>query len=131
MKAILLIVAALFAFQIIVNGQKKTTKYDRLPDNVTLDTEVRKDVLNAKKQVVSFEVITVEKRLNELKARYKKGVLVDAKGREIRFFEPLCRGVSAGFEQDEQDRKAKEKELADLKKKYTVIILYCDPRKAV
>lgn len=108
---------------------KKKMKYDRLPPRIKLDTEVRKDTLNEKGEVVSFEVVTVEQRLNELKARYKKGVLVDAKGREIRFFEPLCRGVSAGYERDEQERLEKEKELAELLKKYTVIILYCNPAK--
>jgi hypothetical protein len=131
MKSFLLIIFALLVLQNNGFCQRKTMKYDRLPPEITAETEVRKDVLNAKKEVVSFEITTVEKRLNELKARYKKNVLVDAKGKEIRFFEPLCRGVSAGYEQDEIDRKAKEKELSDLKKKYTVIILYCDPRKAV
>ena len=131
MKSFLLIIFALLILQTSFYGQKKMMKYDRLPPEVTAATEVRKDVLNAKKEVVSFEITTVEKRLNELKARYKKNVLVDAKGKEIRFYEPLCRGVSAGYEQDEIDRKEKEKELSDLKKKYTVIVLYCDPRKAV
>ncbi len=110
---------------------KKQTKYDRLPPNITLKTEVRKDVLNDKGETISSEIMTVEKRLNELDARYEKDVLVDEKGREIRFFEPLCRGVSAGFEQDQADQKAKNEELAELEKKYTVIVLYCDPRKAV
>lgn len=147
MKLAFLIIFALFAFlQTNQNCDQKTmqntnnpalptpkkqTKFDRLPPNITLETEVRKDVLNDKGEVVSFEVTTVEKRLNELKARYKKDKLVDKKGREIRFFEPLCRGVSRGFEEDQQDQKAKEKELAELKKKYTVIVLYCDPRKVM
>lgn len=110
---------------------KTMTKYDRLPENVTLETEVRKDVKDKTGKIVSSEVTTVEKRLNELKASYKNNKLVDAKGREIRFFEPLCRGVSAGEEQDELDRKAKEKELVDLEKKYTVIVLLCDPSKVM
>ena len=131
MKSFLLIIFALLILQTNFYGQKKMMKYDRLPPEITTATKVRKDVFNAKKEVVSFEITTVEKRLNELKARYKKNVLVDAKGKEIRFYEPLCRGVSAGYEQDEIDRKEKEKELSDLKKKYTVIVLYCDPRKAV
>ena len=131
MKSFTLIIFALLILQINFYGQKKMMKYDRLPPEITAETEVRKDVLNANKEVVSFEITTVEKRLNELKARYKKNVLVDSKGKEIRFYEPLCRGVSAGYEQDEIDRKAKEKELSDLKKKYTVIVLYCDPRKAL
>ena len=131
MKSFLLIIFALLILQINFYGQKKMVKYDRLPPEITAETEVRKDVLNAKKEVVSFEITTVEKRLNELKARYKKNKLVDSKGREIRFYKSLCRGVSAGYEQDELDRKAKEKELSDLQKKYTVIVLYCDPRKAL
>jgi hypothetical protein len=69
--------------------------------------------------------------LNELKARYKKNKLVDAKGREIKFFEPLCRGVSRGIEGDDEDQQQKDKELAELQKNFTVIVLYCDPRKAV
>ena len=109
----------------------KKMKYDRLPPNITAETEVRRDVLNSKGETVSSEIITVEKRLNELKARYKKGVLVDKKGKEIRFFEPLCRGVSAGFEQDQADQKAKDEELAELKKKFTVVILYCNPAKVM
>ena len=131
MKSFLLIIFALLVLQTSFYGQKKMMKYDRLPPEITAETEVRKDVLNAKKEVVSFEITTVEKRLNELKARYKKNVLVDSKGKQIKFFESLCRGVSAGYEQDELDRKAKEKELSDLKKKYTVVVLYCDPRKAL
>lgn len=110
---------------------KQTAKYDRLPEGIRPETEVTTDVKNDKGEVVSYEITTVEKRLNEMKARYKDDKLVDEKGKEIRFFEPLCRGVSRGIEGDEEDRQAKEKELAELKKKYTVIILYCDPRKAV
>jgi hypothetical protein len=110
---------------------KTKMKYDRLPENITLETEVRKDSKNDKGEVTSFEITTVEKRLNELKARYEKDKLVDESGKEIKFFEPLCRGVSAGYEQDQADQKAKERELAELEKKYTVIVLYCDPRKVM
>jgi hypothetical protein len=150
MKITFLIIFALFALVQTQNCDKKTmqntetnivstptatpkttTKYDRLPENITLETEVRKDVKDKKGAVISSETTTVEKALNELKASYKDDKLVDGKGKEIRFFEPLCRGVSAGEEQDEIDRKAKEKELADLEKKYTVIVLLCDPRKAM
>ena len=108
---------------------KTATKFERLPPNIKPETEVRKEKKNDKGEVISFEITTVEKRLNELKARYEKDKLVDEKGKEIRFFEPLCRGVSAGLEQDEADQKAKDKELAELEKKYTVIVLHCDPTK--
>lgn len=129
MKFIFLTIIVLLALQADANCQQ--TKYDRLPPNVMLETEVRKDVLNRRGKVVSSEITTVEKRLKELKARYRKNVLVDGKGREIRFFEPLCRGVSAGFEEDQKAQKEKVRELAALKKSYTVIVLYCNPLKAV
>ncbi len=110
---------------------KEKNKFDRLPENIKTETQVTREVKNDKGETVSFEITTVEKRLNELEARYKNDKLVDKSGREIRFFEPLCRGVSRGFEGDKNDQKAKDEELAELEKKYTVIVLYCDPRKAV
>ncbi|MCY7376743.1 MAG: hypothetical protein LH472_12355 [Pyrinomonadaceae bacterium] len=113
-----------------IPGQtKEKVKYDRLPENIKPATEVRRIVKNRKGETVSFEVTTVEKRLNELKARYKNNKLVDRSGREIRFHQPLCRGVSRGFEGDAQDQKANERELAELEKKYTVLVLHCDLRK--
>lgn len=105
------------------------TLFDRLPENIKLDTPVRKAIKNSKGETVSFEITTVEKTLNELKASYKNDRLVDGNGREIRFYEPLCRGVSRGTDEDEQDQKVKEKELADLEKNNTVVVLNCDPRK--
>jgi len=106
-------------------------RFDRLPDNIETETPVEKAIKNDKGETISFEVTTVEKILNELKADYKNDKLVDGSGREIRFYERLCRGVSRGLEEDAQDLKEKENELAELKKRYTVIILYCDPRRAV
>lgn len=100
---------------------------EHLPADVKPETKVRIDVKNDKGQVTSTSVTTVEKTLNGLKARFENGRLVDGKGREIRFFAPLCRGVSQGPEEDEAARKAKEKELSELEKKFTVIVLYCDP----
>ena len=104
-------------------------RFDRLPENIKPETQIRKAIKNNKGETVSFEITTVEKILNELKAFYKNGKLVDGNGREIRFYEPLCRGVSRGTEEDEQDRKAKENELAELEKNNTVVILHCDPRR--
>lgn len=108
---------------------KKQIKFDRLPENITLETQVAKDVSDAKGKVISSEVTTVEKRLNELKAKYRKGKLVDGKGREIKFYDPQCRGVSQEFEEEQKEQKVKVGDLAELKKKYTVIVLACDPGK--
>ncbi len=106
-------------------------RFDRLPQNIEAATQVSKPIKNDKGDTISYEITTVEKILNDLKAGYKDNVLIDGKGREIRFHEPLCRGVSRGVEGDEEDRRAKEKEFAELEKKYTVVVLFCDPRKAL
>lgn len=108
-------------------NQTNETKFDRLPDNIEPQTKVRKDVKNDKGEIVSTEIVTVEQRLKDLGAKYKNEKLIDNKGKEIRFFEPFCRGASENFEEDQKARKEKEKELAELEKNYNVIVLYCDP----
>lgn len=113
------------------NQTKEMTKFDRLPDGVKLNDEVRKDVKNDKGEVVSFKIITVEEKLKELGARYEKDKLVDAGGREIRFYTPPVRGTSQGFEEDKKQSERDARELAELQKKYTVIILYVNPLKVV
>ena len=69
--------------------------------------------------------LTVEKRLIELKARCRRGKLVDAKGREIRFFRISCWGNPPVDYLEIQKREGDE--LAELKKHYTVIVFGCDP----
>ncbi|HEX5731863.1 MAG TPA: hypothetical protein VF131_03425 [Blastocatellia bacterium] len=72
------------------------------------------------------EHITIEKKLAELKARCKRGRLLDGKGREIRFFRPACFGnPPADYE---EIRQKESQELARLQKDYNVIILECDLR---
>lgn len=105
----------------------RPTGFLPLPGNIEPDTKVRLDVKDKNGKVVSSKVVTVLEALNELKARHVGDKLVDQNGREIKFFEPMCRGVSAGTDEDEAARKAKEKELAELEKNFTVIVLYCDP----
>lgn len=107
------------------------TKFDRLPDGVKLSDEVKNDIKNDKGEVVSFKIITVEEKLKELGAKYEKEKLVDRDGREIRFYTPPVRGASQGFEEDKKQSERDAKELAELQKKYTVIILYVNPLKAV
>ena len=104
------------------------TKFDRLPDGIKLSDEVRKNVLNDKGEVVSYETITVEEKLKELGAKYENDKLIDRDGKEIRFYTPPVRGASQGFEEDKKQRERDKKELDELQSKYTVIILYVDPR---
>ena len=110
---------------------KQMTKFDRLPDGVKLSDEVRKDVKNDKGEVVSFKIITVEEELKNLGAKYANDKLVDTGGREVRFYTPPVRGASQGYEEDKKQHERDVRELVELQKKYTVIILYVNPLKAV
>jgi hypothetical protein len=93
-------------------------RYKKLPAGIESSTQV-----NGRTRIV-----TAEQRLRELRARYRRGVLVDSKGREIRFWTPICRGVAMPGDEGVEEQKAKDAELRDLKKKYTVITVVCDPR---
>jgi hypothetical protein len=81
-------------------------------------------------EVVSYNVkgksnLTVKQKLTELKARCRKGKLVDAKGREIRFFRTSCWGNPP--EDYLEIQKRENEELAELKKHHTVIVFGCNP----
>src|SRR2546425_2883207 len=69
--------------------------------------------------------ITVQDKLVEMKARCRKGRLVDSKGREIRFFHLSCWGNPP--ENYQEIRRRETAELAKLKKRYTVIEFGCNP----
>jgi hypothetical protein len=81
-------------------------------------------------EVVSYglkgkSILTVEKKLIELKARCRRGKLVDAKGREIRFFRTSCWGNPPEDYLEIQKREGEE--LAELQKHYAVIVFGCNP----
>jgi hypothetical protein len=69
--------------------------------------------------------ISVKVRLKQLKARCRKGKLVDSRRREIRFFKAECWGnPPADYIEIQQQQ---QQELTRLKKKYTVIEIACGP----
>lgn len=71
-------------------------------------------------------VVTVGQKLDELKAHCKRGKLVDASGREIYFFQLAgCWGNPPENYQEVLDEQARK--LAQLKKRYTVIEMTCNP----
>ena len=69
--------------------------------------------------------VTLEKTLIQMKAQCRKGKLVDAKGREIRFFRPSCWGNPPPDYLEVQQRE--NAELQKLKKTYAVIVFGCNP----
>ena len=89
-----------------------------LPKNVSADEVVSYDVKGK-------PILTVEKKLIEMKARCRIGKLVDAKGREIRFFRISCWGNPPEDYLEIQKREGEE--LAKLKQHYAVIVFACNP----
>ena len=71
------------------------------------------------------KTINVKDRLKRLKARCRRGKLVDAKRREIKFFKAECWGNPPADYLEIQQRQRGE--LARLRKKYTVIEIACGP----
>jgi hypothetical protein len=70
--------------------------------------------------------VTVGEKLKKLKARCSKGRIVGSDSKEIRFFRVACWGFPPP---DYEERQAEQKrELEELKAKYTVIVIGCDPR---
>lgn len=70
--------------------------------------------------------LTVKKSLQNLKAKCTKGKLVDSKKREIKFYR--LQGCWGNPPQDYLEiLDNQQKELAELKKKYTVIEISCNP----
>ncbi len=70
--------------------------------------------------------VTVEQKLVELKARCRRGKLVDRSGKEIRFYRLAgCWGNPPADYREILERQRRE--LEKLKKRYTVIELTCNP----
>jgi hypothetical protein len=70
-------------------------------------------------------ILTVEKKLTEMKARCQRGKLVDARGREIRFFRSSCWGNPPPDYLEIRQRE--NEELAKLQKRYAMIVFGCNP----
>lgn len=69
---------------------------------------------------------TVEQTLKEVKARCTRGKLVDASGKEIRFYKITgCWGSPSPDHAEVLERQ--ERELATLRKRYRVIEMTCNP----
>ena len=83
-------------------------------------------VLSVKPGVGGARSVSVDEKLRQLKARCRRGKLVDASGREIYFFQMTgCWGNPPEDYQQILDEQAAK--LAQLKKRYTVIEMTCNP----
>jgi hypothetical protein len=74
----------------------------------------------------SEQKITVEQKLKELRARCRRGKLVDAKGKEIYFFRKQgCWGNPPEDYKEILSRQSRE--LTKLRRRYHVIEMTCNP----
>ena len=97
-----------------------------LPGDVSLTDVVSAELNRYGSEGQQVKKVTVKDKLVGLKARCKKGKLVDAKGREIRFYR--LKGCWGNPPADYQEILAEqEKELRELRKLYTVIEMTCNP----
>lgn len=100
-----------------------------LPASIGLEEVVSTPKLKST-TVTASKRVTVRETLSRLRARCKKGKLVDGAGREIRFYRLVgCWGNPPDNYQEQLARQ--NQELQRLKKKYTVVEIPCtqiDPR---
>jgi hypothetical protein len=96
--------------------------YDCLPDGFKATDIVSyiRNVSGPEKQ------ITVADKLAELRARCRRGELVDGKAKRIKFFRFACYGNPPS--DYEEIRQKETEELEKLQKTHTVIVVECDPR---
>jgi hypothetical protein len=115
-------------------GQKMTRHIKASPDERARSSRLAclpeglklTDVVSYRdKRKGSDEQTTVGEKLIELQARCRKGLLVDSKGREIKFFKFSCFGNPPSDHEEIAQREREE--LDKLQKDYTVIVLDCDP----
>lgn len=147
---VLLIAAALFVFaqsqqkcsrstmeQNSMNSAQPTPektmndqKFEDLPDGIKATDEVKFESKTADGEP-EFKIISVSDALIKIGAKYENEKLVDKNGREIKFYKPPVRGVSQGFEEDKKQREEDEKQLRELKEKFTVLVIYVNPMKVM
>ena len=97
--------------------------YSCLPGNVK-----PADIVSAERtggQDPKLVTISVEQTLRQLRARCVRGKLVDAKGKEIRFYRVQCFGAPTAYAMETTRRQRVE--LEALRKRYTVVEMTCSP----
>ena len=119
----LLLSAALTCFAVDATVKNNPSKC--LPDSINR-TDVVSTVVRSTRGRPEYRKITVEQKLNELKARCRGDKLVDALGTEIRFYKLVgCWGHPSPDYQEVLERQ--NRELKALRKRYRVIEMTCNP----
>lgn len=109
-----------------MGGSTSKDKYSTcLPDGIN-STDIVSTRVQSIKGRREIRKTTVDQKLKELKARCRKGKLVDASGTEIKFYKLAgCWGHPSDDDREVLDRQ--KQELANLRKRYRVIEMTCNP----
>lgn len=123
MQRISILGTAVFLFSSLITGRSVQSLSGCLPKDVKSSDVVSSRLVGSSKVV---KKTTVRERLIQLKASCRKGKLVDAAGREIRFFR--LEGCWGNPPADYQEILQKQsEELEKLRKRYTVVEMTCNP----
>jgi hypothetical protein len=116
----------LFLMPHAMSGADGQDALNCLPSDIRLADVVETQRLKRGTEPGAVKRITVKDKLAALKARCEGGGLVDADGREIRFYRLQgCWGNPPANYREILARQ--QKELEDLKKRFTVIEMTCNP----
>jgi hypothetical protein len=97
-----------------------------LPDGIQATDIVSTEMARSAAGGREVKRLTVEQKLLSIKAQCKKGKLVDAMGKEVRFYRLHgCWGNPPADYQEILERQ--QRELDKLKQRYTVIEMTCNP----
>ncbi len=124
LRILLLIAATLVCLEVGVSAKERS--WNCLPNDIKATDVVSTQVVRAAAGGREIRKTTVARKLTEIKARCSNGKLIDSSRTEIRFFKLTgCWGTRSDDDREVLDRQARE--LADLKKRYRVIEMTCNP----
>jgi hypothetical protein len=104
----------------------KARSWNCLPDGIKATDVVSTLPVRSAGGGREFRKTTVAQKLAELKARCRKGKLVDSSGTEIRFYKLQgCWGYPSDEHREILEKQTRE--LEELKKHYRVITMTCNP----
>jgi len=122
MSSLILVFAALLSTPLLTASNTDSC----LPADIKATDVVSVQGIKPGPHRADVKTITVAQKLKELRARCRKRKLVDAGGREIRFYKLIgCWGNPPDDYQEQLERQAKE--LASLRKRSRVIEMTCNP----
>lgn len=116
-----------FTFTVLLSTVAFAQNYTCMPAHMTVDRVADAVAVSSSSGVESIHTVTIGQKLKKLKAKCRRGKLVDFRNRQVRFYE--LQGCWGNPPVDHQEiLEQQTREIADLRKKYSVIEITCNPR---